>query len=339
MCNMKLRRLLLIIGSIGLTLVIATSLGNPIKVEAAFDLVRWYVFPLVFVIQLASYYCNARFYQAVFAISGHKLPLRRLYEISLGINFANQAIPSGGVAGTTYLAQTLKPNAVPTGTATLAQLGRYMFTFVSFFIVLSVGFLLLFWGGDVDRVSVRLIVLLMLFVLGVGTLLMVTFSDRRRLEAIARPFIRFINRLGTRLLKREHRIFPAQRLDSFLDEFYAGYHEIMGHKGKWGALFRWTLAANLCEVATVYAVFVGFGMWPNPGIVIAGYTIAIMASVSGLIINGLGVYEAGMIGTFVALGIPFALTFAIVTVYRLTSMAIFLPIGWYFYRRHLKENA
>ena len=335
---MKLRRFLLLVGGIGLSIVVATSLGNPAKVEAAFDQVRWYVFPLIFFIQLGSYYCNAKYYQAFFKISGYAPDLRRLYETALGINFANQAIPSGGVAGTTYLVQALKPYGVPTGTATLAQLGRYTFTFISFFGVLSIGFVLLFLGGNLGRISVRLIVLLMILVLGAGVLLLTTFSDRKRLETIARPIIKIVNRIGKKVFHRKHMIVTPQKVDSFMDEFYDGYRDIMGHKGKWPSLLRWTFLANIAEVSTVYSVFVGFGIWPNPGVVIAGYTLAIMASISGIIINGLGVYEAGMIGTFVALGTPFALTFAIVTVYRITSMAIFLPIGWHFYRIHLKDS-
>jgi uncharacterized protein (TIRG00374 family) len=84
-------------------------------------------------------------------------------------------------------------------------------------------------------------------------------------------------------------------------------------------------------------VFIGFGQLINPGVVITGYALAIILSITSIFTGGIGVYEAGMIGTFAALGIPFALAFAVVIVYRVLNMGIFLPVGFFFYRRDLKE--
>jgi uncharacterized membrane protein YbhN (UPF0104 family) len=88
-------------------------------------------------------------------------------------------------------------------------------------------------------------------------------------------------------------------------------------------------------VVTIYVVFIGFGQWANPGSVVVGYTFAIIASMSALVVGGLGAYEAGMIGTFTALGMPFALAFAVVIVYRVLNLGIFLPLSFIYYRKHL----
>jgi len=34
----------------------------------------------------------------------------------------------------------------------------------------------------------------------------------------------------------------------------------------------WSLAYNVAEVLTIYVVFVGLGIWINPGVVITAYT-------------------------------------------------------------------
>ena len=101
----------------------------------------------------------------------------------------------------------------------------------------------------------------------------------------------------------------------------------------------WSLAYNVAEVLTIYVVFVGLGIWINPGVVITAYTLAIIASLAGFLTGGIGVYELGMIGTFTALGIPFATAFTVVLVYRALSMILFLPPGFYFYRRQLLGKA
>jgi uncharacterized protein (TIRG00374 family) len=333
---MNLRRLLIIIGIISLTLVVASSLGNFHNILAAFKRVQWYVLPLVAIIQAVDCFCNAKYYQAFFRISRRHLKLAPLCEISLGINFANQVIPAGGVAGTTYFTQAMAKYGISSGSATLAQLGRYIFTFLSFFGVLAIGFLMLFAGGNLNKVSVRLIILLMTLVLLIGSILVITISDRKRLEALARPIVSLINSFGTKILRRTKPSINPEQVTNFVDEFSDGYREIISHKRAWPSMFWWAFGMNVCEVSTIYAVCISIGLWPNPGVVIAGYTLGIMASTSGAIINGLGVYEAGMIGTFVALGIPFAIAFAVITVYRITTMVVLIPIGLYFYRKHLE---
>jgi uncharacterized protein (TIRG00374 family) len=336
---MNLRRLLIVLGIVGLTVLILNGFGSLHKVVEAFEHVKWYVLPLVIAIQLGSYYSNARYYQTFFNIFGTRVPLRRLYEAALGINFANQALPSGGVSGTTYLAEALKPYHVPPGKATLAQLGRYGFTFVTFFAVLGLGFLLLFFTGDLNKISARLVLLIMIIILALGLVLLLIFSERRRLEAFLKPPLKSVNFLGRTVFRRHSPVLPPTLVDQFLTEFYHGYHEIISHKRRWPSLLWWSLGGNIAEVATVYAVFVGFGQWVNPGIVITGYALAIAVGAAGFLIGGLGVYEAGMIGTFSALGVPFALSFSVVIVYRVLNLGLFLPPGLRYYRAHLKEAA
>jgi uncharacterized protein (TIRG00374 family) len=336
---MKLSRFLLLAGLLGVGILLLANLGDLSKFLLALRHFHWYVIVLFVVVQLGSYYCNARYYRAFFAISEHTVELRRLYEVSLAINFANQVVPSGGVAGTTYLTEAVK-DEVPAGMATLAQLGRYIFTFLSYFIVLAVGFLIFFLSDDSDlnKVSVRFIIILMLAVLAVGLILLMVFAERSRLEATLRPITRLVNIFGRRILRRSKPIIKPHWADQFLDEFYRGYHLVLGHKGRWPTLLGWSLAYNIAEVATIYVVFLGLGQWVNPGIVITAYTLAIIASFAGFLTGGIGVYELGMIGTFTALGIPFAMAFTVVLVYRVLSMVLFLPPGFYFYRRHLLQR-
>jgi uncharacterized protein (TIRG00374 family) len=337
---MKLRRLLLLAGLIGILLVVMANLGDLPKFVAALQHLHWYIIVLIIAVQLVSYYCNAHYYQIFFAISDYKVDLRRLFEASLAINFANQALPSGGVAGTTYLSEAVKPE-VPAGMATLAQLGRYIFTFLSYIIVLLIGFLLLFLAGssDLDKPSVRFVIILMLAVIAVGQVLLMVFSDRTRLEAFMKPILSFGNGFKRRILRRAGPLVNDETLDAFLEDFYSGYRLVISHKGRWPQLLGWSLAYNIAEVMTIYVVFVGLGLWVNPGVVITAYTLAIIASLAGFVTGGVGVYELSMIGAFTALGIPFATAFTVVLVYRVLSMIIFLPPGFYYYRRNLLRQS
>jgi uncharacterized protein (TIRG00374 family) len=178
----------------------------------------------------------------------------------------------------------------------------------------------------------------MLVILIIGIVLLTVFAERTRLELLLKPPIRLLNTFGHKVLRRQHAILSPQRFESFLTDFYQGYHEIASHKRKWPGLLWWALGGNIAEISTIYCVFIGFGHWINPGVVITGYILAIIASIGGILINGLGVFEAGMIGTYAALGVPFALAFAVVIVYRVLNLLLFLPPGLFFYRRHLRES-
>lgn len=333
---MKLSRILLILGLVGLGLIIITNLGQIDSLINAIKHLSWYAIPLLVIAQLASYAANAKYYQSFFSISGEKLSFKRLMKASLAINFTNIAIPSGGVSGTAYLAQTLRGD-VSAGRATLGQLSRYAFTFLSFIPVLAFGFFLIYWSGGIAKISVRLTVLIVLIMLVVAIILLILFSQRKILERILKLIVDFINYIYQKILRRKQRLITDMQRTKFIDDLYIGYHEIIDNSKNWPKLFWWALAGNVAEILTLYVVFVGFHVWPNPGGVIIAYTMANSASLLGLISGGVGIYEAVMIATLTALGTPFALSFAIVIIYRGLSMLIFLPIGFYYYRQSLKS--
>lgn len=338
MVSMNFRRLLLLAGLLGVGLVIMANLGAYGQFSRVIGRVHWAVFVLVGMVQLVSYYCNAKYYQTFFAISGHHVPLSRLYQTALAINFANQAIPSGGVAGATYISQSLR-DYVPPGQATLAQLFRYVFTFVTFVLVLILGFVLLvYFGTNIAQVSVRVMLLVMGTVILIGLLLMLFLTDKSKLRAVIVPILRTYNRIGSRLLGKRFHPVEADPVRKFFHDFYAGVDELFASRSKCIWPLLWALGGNMAEVTTIYVVFIAFGHFINPGIVIVAYSFANMASLAAVLTAGVGVYEATMIGTLTTLGVPVALGFAVVIVYRIINLSLFLPPGFYFYRRHLASE-
>jgi uncharacterized protein (TIRG00374 family) len=336
---MNIRRFLIVVGILGAFVLVMATLGHLGEILKAFSQARWYVIPLFIVVQIVSYYANAKYYQRFFDIFDHGVPLRYLYEVSLGINFANQTIPSGGVSGTAYLSQALKPYDIAIGKSALAQIGRFAFTFWSFFITLGIGFLILFLTDDLEDISARFVALLMLGIMAVGIVLFTVISERRRLEAFLVPATHFVNWFGRTILRRKKPVLSKPHVEEVLEEFYKGYSEIMSHKRQWPRLLWWAFASIMAEALTVYVIFIGFGQWMNPGLVIAGYALSIIASIAGFFAGGFAVYEAGMIGTFTALGVSFPLSFAVVILYRTLNLVIAIPIGMHFYRQHLKETS
>lgn len=329
---MKLRSLFQWVGFVSLAALIIFSRGRIRQIIPLLGHIRWYFFVVFVLVQLGSYWFNAKYYQSFFAIFEHKVPTKILYIRSLVVNFVNQAFPSGGISGTSYLSTTLK-DYVPMGQTTLAQLMNYLFTVVSFLVVLTLGFLMLFFTGKLQQASVRVILLLILVIVVFCIVILVIISDRRRVESIVNRLNQALNTFSRKVLRRRSPFVTEAQLERFIGEFYHGYDAFTEKKGHWRMPFAYSLGYNVVEVGTVYVVFLAFGHVVNPGAVIAAYTLANLFSLVSVFTNGAGVYEATMIGALVALGIPFNVSFPVVLVYRVLNFGIFLPIGYYYYRK------
>lgn len=332
--NMKRKNWFASAGLIALVLIFAFNFSHLSQFTTIVGKAHWYILVLILVAQAFSYYCKSKYYQSFFAIFSYRLRMSVLYQAALAINFVNQAFPSGGVSGASYLSRFLK-DEVPVGKTTLAQLGSYVFTFLSFLGVLTVGFIMLFLGNNLSRVTVRIVALFIILIIIVSLLLLTVVKDRQRIELIVEKGVALLNRLKLKLFKRRGVVVRHVQLKRFFDEFYEGYEFLLSERRHWRRLLGWSLGGNVAEVATVYVVFAAFGFWVNPGIVIVGYTFANMLSIISIVSSGAGLYEATMIGAFVALGVPFALALSVVVVYRVLNFVVFLPAGYLFYRKSL----
>lgn len=331
---MKRKKWLSTAGLVALVLLLALNFGHLQQFVQIIGHARWYILLFILVAQAFSYWSKSKYYQSFFAIFGYAIKIRELYGAALAINFVNQAFPSGGVSGTSYLSQFLK-DEVPVGKATLAQLGSYVFTFLSYLAVLILGFVLLFLGNNLSKLTVRIVTLFILLIIVAGLLLVTVVNDRQRIEGLAEKGIRLLNRIKLKLFRRRQVVVRHAHLRRFFDEFYEGYHFLMQERSHWPRLLGYSLGGNVAEVATVYVVFAAFGAWINPGVVIVGYTIANMFSIVSIVSSGAGLYEASMVGAFVALGVPFALALSVVLVYRVLNFVLFLPAGYLIYRKNV----
>lgn len=329
----------MLVALVGISIVIVSDFSDVHSVVKAFSHVGWYVVPLVILAQLLSYLADAEFYQTFFAVWQRKVKVWSLYEISLATNFANVAIPSGGISGTAILAKSLRQEGIDISPflSTLAQVCKYIFTYISFLLMLLGGFAVMFFANRVSEVSVRLALIALGVSLGAGLVAGAAAIYRSKFKAVIRMVGSFINFLGRSILRRREDLLPRQMLDDFLSGFRKDLEWVLTHRSRWLALMWWSIVRNFAEIATIYVVFISFGSWINPGVVITGYTFAIIASMVALPISGIGAYEAGMVGAFVALGIPFTQAFAVVVVYRVLNLGVFLPISFLYYRKYISQ--
>jgi uncharacterized protein (TIRG00374 family) len=324
------RRIFAVLGLLGLALVLFENRSSLSHFLPLLAKLRWYVLASVVVVQLGSYWLNGLYYRSILRIFNYDVNTTRLFAGALATNFVNYLVPTAGLAGAGYLSQVLVPK-VPRGVSVLAQLMRYAFSALAVLLMMPVGFVLI----DVESgknghslLEVTLFSAIGITILAIGLVALVQHEHlvRRSIHAVVKH------------LKRLFRSLNEDKVFNFVDQFYVGYHAMTSNKRRMLQPFGWSILYIVVEIATFYMAFLAFGKTVDPGIAVMAYLVANIVSIFGGVIISTGVFELGMAGTLIALGVDFPLAIAVTTVYRLMNLLIGLPPGYVFYRYFLSST-
>lgn len=97
-------------------------------------------------------------------------------------------------------------------------------------------------------------------------------------------------------------------------------------------------AANLTEIASLYVVYLAFGEPVNFGAVILAYAVANFAGLISVLPAGIGIYEGLMTAVLAATGIPPSLSIPVTIMFRMLTIFVLLPPGYYFYQKAVKQG-
>lgn len=289
------------------------------------------VIPLEFVNNLAQ----GKLYQGLFRVLGERFRTRSMLRLSFEMNFVNSVFPSGGVSGFSYLSLRLKNEGVSTAQATIVQIMRFGLIFVAFLVLLMTGLMALAIGGQANDVILLISGSLVTFLV-IDTLVIVyVIGSKQRINAFFTMVTRFLNRV-IHLVRPQHpETFNIESAKNTFNELHENYMHIRRNLRILKLPLVFALVANLTEVGAIYAVFVAFGHWVNPGAVIMGYAIANFAGLVSVLPGGVGIYEGLMTAVQSAGGIPAALSLPVTIMYRVINMSAQLPVGYYFYQKAL----
>lgn len=288
-------------------------------------------------IAATNHYSQARMYKAMFQILGHRFRTKAMFRLSLELNFVNNIFPSAGVSGFSYLGLRMRDEDVSGGKTTLVQLMRFVLLFVSFQVFLGVGLILLAIGGDAnDFVLLVAGSLATLLLIGTGMLAYIV-SSKARINSFFTFVTKAINRLIQVFRPKHPETINISRVRRLFTDLHENYKIISKDFAQLKKPLTFALLANLAEVSAIFAMFLAFGEFVNPGAIIIAYAVANFAGIISVLPGGVGIYEALMTGVFATAGVPAALSLPVVLAYRVVNMAIHLPPGYYFYQKSLQQ--
>jgi putative heme transporter len=300
--------------------------------------INYWVLLLIIPLQLLNYDSYARMYRALLNYLGQPVAYRSMFRVSLELNFVNNAFPSGGISGISFFGLRLRSYGVKAGSATLVQLLKFFMIFISFQVLIAVGLLILAIGDKAHDAALLIAGTLCTLTL-VGTLVAIYIvSSQARIDAFFTFLTKGLNRLIHVVRPHHPETINIGKLKGGLRDMHDAYAAIKGSPAVLKSVFCYALLANVCELLTLYAVYVAFGEWVNIGAVILAYAVANFAGLISVLPGGIGIYESLMLGVLAAAGVPIKLSLPVIVTFRVLTMALKLLPGWYLYHRALQEK-
>lgn len=334
---MNARRILLLIGLLGVMLFIVIFSDDLVQAWHIIKGVHWSYIFLVIPIQAWSYFSNAQFYQKTLAaIGAPEPPLGRLFGLSLGVTFTDIILPTAGASGVSLLAAVLRRDKISTGQAAFIQLARYATIYISFIFLLLFALGALYFGDGIARIAIRIVVLVTSVIVVFSIVAGYVIYDRRGFDWLISRIQRFVDWVSRRLRKGKE-LIGKERLAQTLLEFHEGVKQLVKSRDYLKKPFWWGLSGSIAEVTTLYVAFAALGFALNPGIVIIAYAVANIAGAISIIPGDVGIYELVMVSTLSIVGVPLAVGVSATLLYRVANKALLIPIGFYFYNRYIKQ--
>lgn len=296
-----------------------------------------WVLLLIIPAQFFAYYSLAKVFFYFFRATGVQLTMKQLFAPMLELNFVNHIFPSGGASGFSYLTLRLKPDGVSPAKSTLAQIARFVFTFLAYVALMFLALFALALQGNTSPLVVLAVSSIAFTVLFSTGVIMFVVGKKTRIEAFTHTMTVWINKV-IHIFRRKHpETISLKNVRTMFLELHEDYVLVRGNLKDMGPVALWALLTNLAEVSLLYIAFLAHGTWVNPGAVVIALVVANLVGLVAILPGGVGLYEPLMTAVLISGGIPAPLALSATLVYRVISLLTSLLTGYVLYHRALNR--
>ncbi|MFZ1250711.1 MAG: lysylphosphatidylglycerol synthase transmembrane domain-containing protein [Candidatus Microsaccharimonas sp.] len=297
--------------------------------------VNIWILLLLIPVQFFSYYATGGMIFSYLRAKGNLEDMSHwsMTRLALELNFVNHILPSGGAAGFSYLAWILKKHKVSVARSTMAQLVRFVLTFLSFVFLLSIAMIILLFRHRIEGVTIGVgagLFVAAITATWVGIWLIKDNSRLRRFSAwltkTVNKFVRWITR------GRKKNVVKEAVILEFFDGLHDDYLSIRRERKILLVPAIWAIVANLLDVALIWISFWALGYPVDPAVLFIAFGIASIAGALSVTPGGAGVYEAVMVAFLASSGIPPEVAIAGTLLARVMLLAGTILFGYFFYQ-------
>lgn len=256
-----------------------------------------------------------------------------ILSISTELNFVNHAVPAGGLGGLAFLTYRLYPFNVSVGQASFLYIFRYAITTVINYLQALIAILVLLALNLIPENAMWIIPVALIMNLGVFFVLWIVVyiaSSKKRTEF----FSRAVEKISSTLIKivtfsRRKHLIKSEKIKDYFADIHESVKIAKDNKRYLKKPAMWGLVYSFCEIATYWIVAISLGRPELLPFIMVGEAI-------GSVFDGIvpyGLYELGMAGVMIALGVDFP-TATIVTVMTrvITLMFTIISGSWPYYK-------
>ena len=264
--------------------------------------------------QLFMYYACGQIFFTYLSKKVAKLFTKKdKFLISTELNFVNHAVPAGGLGGLAYLSFRLKPYGITAGQASFLYIFRYAVTTVVNYFQALVAIVILMVLGLIPPEANWIIWVSLLMNAGVFialSIIVFVASSTKRIGFFSRIISGFANK-SVRIISfgRVKILLEPKKIDDYFKDIHECVLIVKKDKKSLRLPALWGLIYSFFEIATYWIVAISLGRPELLPFILVGEAI-------GSVFDGIvpyGLYELGMAGVMIALGVDFP-TATIVTV-------------------------
>lgn len=329
--------LILLLFVIGIYLLIPKLVGVQETLKLVFKVNRYYLL-LAIVSEVFSYLCAAWALGIILSKLGYKIRFFDRFRLGSIAAFAIHFFPIGSFGEGAVNFYFLRQRGVAAGSILLTLVLRIIVTYSAFLSLFLIGLVLVPTAPHLPF-SPKVVsgVLFLVIVWGISYMIYL-YKRKEKFRAVWKKYLNFANRF-LRILRRK--TISDKKIDEIFEDIYEGIG-IFGQKKRTSA--KAILAGILYwlgDIICFYFVFLSFGYHIHFGVLLFGYGVGTLAGLISFIPGGLGVTEGSLGLVYSGLGVPFAIAFTTILVFRFFSFWIWVPVGLVSYltlRRESNEN-
>ena len=254
-------------------------------------------------------------------------------RISTELNFVNHAVPAGGIGGLAFLTYRLSPYGVTAGQASFLYVFRYAVTTVVNYIQALIAILILLALKMIPQEAMWIIPISLLMNMALFAFLwFVIFvaSSEKRIDRVSR-FLTMVANGAVRAVTFGHkkRVLEYETTSRYFADIHESVKLAKEHKKYLKAPAVWGFVYSFCEIGTYWIVAISLGRPELLPFIMVGEAI-------GSVFDGIvpyGLYELGMAGVMIALGVDFPTATIITVMTRVITLLFTIISGsWPYYK-------
>jgi putative heme transporter len=333
--KVSFRGWLTIITLVLLSVVVVAAWPEIVKAWRLLGQVNLAILWLLIPVQFFSYYATGGMIFSYLRAKGNLQDMSHwsTTRLALELNFVNHILPSGGAAGFSYLAWVLGRHKVSASRSTMAQLIRFVLTFVSFIMLLILAVIVLIFEHQIDRTIVFISIALVIAAIAALSFGIWLIKNKRHLERFSAWLTKTSNRFIAWITRgRKKNLVKGAVVLEFFEGLHDDYLAIRRDRKILIVPYIWATIANMLDVALLWIAFWSLGYPLDPALLFIAFGVASITSAISVTPGGAGVYEAVMVAFLAASGVTADVAIAGTLLARITLLAGTIGFGYVFYQ-------